>query len=254
MDDEKHTQDLILISHPRFFVDDLKRYEATLEAFLKGGIFDQFVRAILALRGRERLIALAANLRWISNPLFQQYWSMTPYRLGVEPMRKIAVKYSAKPQVAHRPPLLKRIAGYFRSNFSLKQEMQNSLARSEMWFDFYIQRSARDERTPIEDSKVEWRETDAPLEHVAKIVIPTQEIMSVEQARFAENLSFSPWHSLPEHKPLGLVNRVRKHAYRRISELRHTLNRAPALEPTGDETFGRAAPAAPPVHAETSAG
>ncbi len=33
--------------------------------------------------------------------------------------------------------------------------------------------------------------------------------------RSCEDLSFSLWHSLPEHRPLGLVNRVRKTAYRR---------------------------------------
>jgi hypothetical protein len=36
---------------------------------------------------------------------------------------------------------------------------------------------------------------------------------------------------------LGLVNRVRKVAYREISKLRHDLNKAPPQEPTGDETF-----------------
>jgi hypothetical protein len=36
---------------------------------------------------------------------------------------------------------------------------------------------------------------------------------------------------------LGLVNRVRKVAYREISRLRHDLNSAPRAEPTGDETF-----------------
>jgi hypothetical protein len=61
--------------------------------------------------------------------------------------------------------------------------------------------------------------------------------MSPAQAVFCENLSFSPWHSLPEHRPLGLVNRVRKVAYREISKLRHDLNKAPPQEPTGNETF-----------------
>ncbi len=59
------------------------------------------------------------------------------------------------------------------------------------------------------------------------IIIPIQDCMSLEQAVFCENLSFSPWHSLPEHRPLGLVNRVRKVAYREISRLRHDLNKAP---------------------------
>jgi hypothetical protein len=112
--------------------------------------------------------------------------------------------------------------------------MNDSLAGTEMWFDFYIQRHV-DDRTPIEDSKVEWKESVSKLEHVAKIIIPSQDLMLPERDWFCENLSFSPWHCLAEHKPLGLVNRVRKVAYRKISEHRHALNAAPLREPRSDE-------------------
>jgi|SRR5215217_7996239 len=114
--------------------------------------------------------------------------------------------------------------------------MNDSLASAEMWFEFYVQHHV-DHRTPIEDSTVEWTESVSKLEHVAKIVIPSQDIMSAGQDHFCENLSFSPWHCLPEHKPLGLVNRVRKRTYLTISEYRHNLNQVAPLEPRGDETF-----------------
>lgn len=237
MEDEKHTQDFILITHPIFFVDDLARYKETLEAFLRGTLWDQFVNTLRALKGREKIIALASNFRWITNPLFQQYFSMVPYRLGVEPSRKIAVKYMAKPQQALVPSFFSRLATFLSWDFSPKKAMNDLLAGSEMWFDFYIQRSTGDARTPIEDSKVLWKEADSPYEHVAKIVIPMQELMSPEQARFCENLSFSPWHGLAAHKPLGLVNRVRRRAYIAISTLRLSLNKEPRTEPTGDEVF-----------------
>src|SRR5262249_156398 len=67
--------------------------------------------------------------------------------------------------------------------------------------------------------------------HVAKIVVPSQDIMSEERAQFCEDLSFSPWHGLPAHKPLGLVNRVRRRAYVEISQLRHGLNGRPTKQP-----------------------
>lgn len=234
--DEQNTQDFVLISHPVFFVDDLERYKATLEAFLRGGILDQYVISPLKLRGREIWLALIVNLRWITNPLFQQYWSMTPYRLGVDASRKLAVKYTAKPRVGRKPTLLSRLTTFLAWHFSLKEEMNDTLAGAEMWFDFYIQRY-KDNRTPIEDSKVEWTETVSKLEHVGKIIIPSQDVLLAEQDHFCENLSFSPWHCLPEHRPLGLVNRVRKTVYLKISEHRHKLNQVPLREPTGDETF-----------------
>jgi hypothetical protein len=244
LDDERYTQDFILISHPQFFVDDLRRYEATLVEFLKGGYIDQYLWSLLKLRfPSEFWLALRANLNFMVNPLFQQYWSMTPYRLGVEPGKKIAVKYTAKPQPNSMPGFLTRHLIRLRRNFSLKEEMNKTLAGKEVWFDFYVQRYVDEEHTPIEDSKVEWPEDIAKPERVGRIIIPNQDCMSPEQTVFCENLSFSPWHTLPEHRPLGLVNRVRKIAYRQISELRHELNRAPRQEPTGDEVFdGRASP------------
>ena len=234
--DERNTHDIILISNPAFFVDDLERYKATLEAFLRGGLWDQFVVALLKLRPREILRALRVNVLWISNPLFHQYWSMTPYRLGTTAPNRTAVKYTAKPRVGNRPPFLSRLLTYLGWGFSLKQEMNDALERTEVYFDFYVQRYV-DSRTPIEDSKVVWSEDVSPPEHVAKIVIPSQNIMSRDQALFCENLSFNPWNCLPAHKPLGLVNRVRRTVYRNISAYRHNLNRTPKTEPTGNETF-----------------
>jgi hypothetical protein len=227
MDDEQQTQDFILISHPVFFIDDLERYKALLETFLKGGILDQYVWAPLKLRGREIRLSYAANLLWISNPLFHRYWSMTPYRLGVDPARKLAVKYTAIPRAVPKRSLLFRLWPYLRWRFSLKREVNRTLARGERCFDFYVQRHV-DQRTPIEDSKIEWTDAVSKPELVASIIIPPQEAMP---DAFCENLSFSPWHALPEHQPLGLVNRVRRKVYLTISEHRHKRNCRPKVEP-----------------------
>jgi hypothetical protein len=48
----------------------------------------------------------------------------------------------------------------------------------------------------------------------------------------AENLSFTPWHALPDHLPLGSINRVRQRVYDTISIIRHELNGVPRQEPT----------------------
>ena len=91
----------------------------------------------------------------------------------------------------------------------------------------------------MEDSKTEWLESEAPFIKVATIRIPKQVFDTPEQNEFCENLSFTPWHSLPEHRPLGGVNRVRRTVYEATSKLRHEMNRAQRTEPTGDEIFPR---------------
>ena len=242
MDDEKHTQDFILISHPRFFVDDLVPYKATLERFLRGDFWSQWIVSPLKLGSlRSILIALRVNGLLIANPLHIQYWSMTPYRLGAAPAAKLAVKYTAKPPATAKRSQFARLATFFQPGFSLKTEIAKSLAKDGTTFDFYIQRFVDDARTPIEDSTVEWLESASPPERVATIVIPAQDIMSAAQAEFCDNLSYSPWHGLPEHRPLGLVNRVRRKVYLVISNHRHALNKVAPREPTGDETFAAGA-------------
>ncbi len=83
----------------------------------------------------------------------------------------------------------------------------------------------------VEDSMTEWKETQAPFYQVATIRIPQQVFDTPDQNAFCENLSFSPWHALPDHKPLGIVNRLRKVIYDQISRTRHEMNSTKRQEP-----------------------
>jgi len=42
---------------------------------------------------------------------------------------------------------------------------------------------------------------------------------------------------LPEHRPLGNLNRARFRLYRELSNFRQQMNQTTHLEPTGDEKF-----------------
>lgn len=51
--------------------------------------------------------------------------------------------------------------------------------------------------------------------------------------RFADDvLSYNPFHCLPEHQPLGSINRVRLNAYASSTNYRHATNAQPKVEPT----------------------
>jgi Catalase len=233
LDDETMTQDFIMANNPVFFVDNLDRYRNTLKRFHSGGLPRQYLAA-LRLGWRERLLAFKVNFGWITNPLLCQYWSMTPYRLGTARGPRYAIKFMAKPSLPRTPGFLSRLATVVTPKFSLENEMATVLTSRDMSFDFYIQRYV-DSRTPVEDSTVKWKERIAAPERVAKILIPSQDLMSLYLDRFCENLSFNPWHCLEQHKPLGAVNRVRKRVYLAISERRHQLNRVAMQEPSTDK-------------------
>lgn len=85
---------------------------------------------------------------------------------------------------------------------------------------------------PIEDPTVEWPESKSPYLRVARVMIPRQDFQTAVRQEFCESLSMTPWNALPEHRPLGGINRMRKAVYQKVSELRHDLNRAPRVEPT----------------------
>jgi len=102
-------------------------------------------------------------------------------------------------------------------------------------FDFTVQ--LRNDATPdvVDNPKLEWDEKKYPAQTVAVITIPPQSFYSFEQMRFCENLSYTPWHALPEHRPVGQMNDIRKEVYLASSKLRHDINGTPPTEPTGSE-------------------
>jgi hypothetical protein len=66
---------------------------------------------------------------------------------------------------------------------------------------------------------------------VARIEIPPQEFDTPGQNLFCEALSFTPWHALPDHRPIGVMNRLRKVVYLSVSRYRNDKNGVPNAEP-----------------------
>jgi hypothetical protein len=90
---------------------------------------------------------------------------------------------------------------------------------------------------PIEDATVKWPEDVSPYVPVARLRLLPQRFDSDEQLAFADVLRYNPWHSLPEHKPLGNSNRARKQMYWELARLRQAMNQVEHIEPTGEEQF-----------------
>ena len=103
--------------------------------------------------------------------------------------------------------------------------------------DFMIQFRTDPKKMPIENTLIRWKEKDWPFIKVATINIPPQSFNSREQLEFDENLSFNPWHCLPEHRPLGGVNLARREVMKALSDFRLERNKITRVEPTGDERF-----------------
>jgi hypothetical protein len=90
---------------------------------------------------------------------------------------------------------------------------------------------------PVEDATVKWPERLSPYVPVARLRLPAQRFDSDAQLAFADALRYNPWHSRPEHRPLGSSNRARRRMYSELAALRQRMNAAAHVEPTGAETF-----------------
>ena len=208
------TQDFLMADNPNFFSANIEDYNQFLEAenyldFFFGGMnpFNWHIR--------EFMIALDTLKEPPGSPLWITYHSNTAYKLGPN-----NIKFSARPCNAGTSvyPVDADNPDFMRDNLA------RELGAGQGCFTFLIQVQDPGQGMPIEDPSIEWDTDDAPFQPLARITIPQQSFTSTEQKEFCENLSFSPWHALPEHRPLGQFNRIRKQVYRASSDYRHGQN------------------------------
>ena len=225
-DTEQATQDFVMIDNAIFFIKDAREYTVFVDRKVAGkGLFGFVLPSILPWRWRLRELFIMLGLE--KDPpshLAQTYHSMTPYRLGPH-----VVKLRARPlgEVAKRAD---------EGADSLRAAIAAQLGVGDATFALEVQRRP-DDSFLVEDARQRWSESEAPFEQVATVVVPKQVFDSEKQLAFGDDLSFSPWHGLMAHRPLGSLNRVRRRVYPASSEVRHGLNQRAVVEPSGDEQF-----------------
>lgn len=227
MEDERHTQDFTLIGVRTFTASDTAGMAKLQTQILKYRPAGYFFNPLHPGRLLD-FVMQALDSRALGSPLESQLYSCTAHLHGPGQ----AVHYSVKPCSGARTPIPR-----FASDNYLREAMIRTLGERDVEFDFMVQLQRDPHRQPIEDASIEWNESDTPFISVAKIRIPKQEFASLAQLRFADVLTFTPWHSLPEHRPLGNINRSRKALYEAMAALRQQMNGVQHHEPTGEELF-----------------
>jgi len=219
------TQDLILCNHPVFFVKNVDDYMVFSEAMIAGKPLAFFFPRLnpCTWHLREMYLMARALLKSIPSPTEIRYWSQTPYSFGEK-----AAKYSLIPRVI---PAIASAPKSSKTPNYLRQALVEQLKCGDVVLDFMVQLQSDDVHMPVEDPRVNWSESRSPMCKVATIRIPAQTFDTSERDLLGENLSFTPWHSLPEHAPLGGINRCRKIVYQTISLLRHAANGVSRVEP-----------------------
>jgi hypothetical protein len=223
---EEKTHDFVLADNPVFFAKNAQHMLDFVKA-TSGKPPEERAKIVaeLAKKDYPRLIGFTKPAA--SSPFVMSYWSQTPYQLGTR-----AVKYLGAPKPARdasegsAPP--GDSADFLRT--AMVEELTNK--QREAVFDFFVQPWVDDETTPVDDATVEWKST--PIK-IATITIAPQTFDSAAQMEFCERLSYTPWHCLPVHQPLGSINRARKTIY--LESLKTRSGGTSSVEPTGNETF-----------------
>jgi len=215
------TQDFLMTNSPVFFVRNIADYNALVakpEALL-GFIFSGWNP--FQWRIAEMFLAKKTLTPPPVSLLAPQYYSITAYKLGPH-----NIKFSARPCPGQE---INSVMDETDPDF-LHNNLQQELEAGEACFEFMVQLQVPEKNMLIEDPTVEWMESDSPFIPLARITIPSQIFDTAEQMAFCENLSFAPWHALPDHRPIGQFNRIRQHVYPASSNYRHTHNqtRVPA--------------------------
>jgi hypothetical protein len=236
LDDERFTVDFSGISSPSFTTPTVQENVKLQQQIGRGTPAWYFLNPLDSHLLDMVMQGLYARIH--ANPLALRYYSCVPYLYGSDPSHSghkpesyRAIKFVLLPSLNKTTP--PDIQDY---NF-LRHAMIDTLSRQAVSFDFAIQFQTDPINMPIEDASIIWSEKQSPLISIATIEIPQQDFTHPEQDAFARNLTFNPWHTLPELRPLGNQNRARKYIYLATSRMRQKINSEHHLEPTGDECF-----------------
>jgi hypothetical protein len=271
--DELSTQDFLLATWDAFFLPNETDYAEFAKAV--GEDPPKAVRFFRERRlWRAYYQMLRSALVLARNPLAIQYFSQTPYKLGPTTVVKLQARPCLTPALVGSLPAAwvfwcqaivangKLILNqrrekspaaedwcdrYVAPRDLLRIAMMSFLAEHDASFDLLVQRWIDSPRMPINDATRRWPESLSRYEKVATIRIPRQVFWpqpsfpenlmraTKNMMELGENMSFNPWHTLPDHEPLGAINLMRRVVYPAIVNLRHGLNRVAPIEPTTDQ-------------------
>lgn len=215
-------QDFVMFNHPNFFVSDVAEYRQNIAAQADGKKVLAFFQSWdpRTWQVRHLFIALATLAPAPASPTQTTYYSVSPYKFGLA-NAKFRVEPDAHNCPAYTLPKQNQdLPNFLRS--ALTQQLTTD--RTPACFVLQVQRQNANHYMPIEDTSIEWKESDAPFETVARITVAPQDFDTPSQNLACDNLSFSPWHGIEEHRPIGGINRLRKAVYDSVSQYRHTRN------------------------------
>ncbi len=227
-------QDFLMVNGPVFgaptpkaFLGNLKMLAATTD---KAEGLKKVISATLramegaleAVGGQSVLISQLGGTPE-THPLGDTYYSQTAFRYGA-----FIAKFSLRPVSAALRELEGTKVAVAGRPDALREDVREVIAEQGGVWELCVQLCRDLEAMPVEDPTVLWDEERSPFVAVARLEAPPQITWANGVSDLQENaLSYSAWHGLAAHQPLGAINRARKPVYEAAAGRRSELNACP---------------------------
>jgi hypothetical protein len=232
------TQDFVMANAPAFnaptakdFLGNLKKLAGTTDK-LEGlkEVASRFARAaeaILELFGTKSPLIVTLGGQQPTHILSETFYTQSSYLFG-----PFMGKFSLKPVSPSLKALAEKHIDLNGKPDALRESVIEYFGNQGAEWELQVQLNTNLEKMPIEDSSVLWPEDESPYVTIAHLSAPPQNAWSSKSiAEVDDCLSFSPWHGLAAHRPLGGVNRVRQSTYKQSAAFRGSHNGCPMHEP-----------------------
>ncbi len=215
------TQDFLLINGPAFGAPNPKKFLSVVKLLARttnraqglkkilSAIMRQVQKVIVAITGRPSGTVATLGGHPETHILGETYHSQAPLRFGdyiakisVAPISPGLTALVQAPLNVNGVPngLREAVVEFFRQNGGVWE------VRAQLCTDL--------EKMPIENAAIVWLEELSPFRPVARITVGPQPAWSDARVSAVDDgMSFSVWHGLAAHRPLGGIMRARKAAY-----------------------------------------
>ena len=238
------TQDFVCVNANAFSAPDAAGFLKQIQTFDKTLLLPEGVKHATSVAAQATNAVLkaihlpSATLEGIGAPathiLGESFSTVAPLRYGA---------YIAKIGIAPASENLKELTGkhidlgvdYNALEELIKKCFRHETAVWELKAQLALtdtETAPKDQDFPVEAADKPWPEDKSPWQVVARITVAPQDTYSDARQLFVdEQLSFSPWHALAAHQPLGQIMRARKKAYEEARKYRAKRNNREIVEP-----------------------
>jgi hypothetical protein len=233
------TQDFLLVNGPTFGAPNPKKFLSVIRGLARttdkaqqlkkilSAVMRQLQKLIVVVTGRPNTTVETLGGQLETHILGETFYSQAPLRFG---------DFIAKIAVAPKSPELRALAqAPLNVNGvpdGLREAVLNFFKENGGVWDVRAQLCTDLEQMPIENAAVVWSEEVSPYRRIAHITIEPQLAWSEHRSSAVDDgMSFSPWHGLAAHRPLGGIMRVRKAVYEEAKKFRAKGNGRVIQEP-----------------------